>query len=93
MDTAVETALRLRVIDWVRQRAEANTGFLHRQELLSFRIDGRDLSIIDFSRGIRNPQDFTSTLSIVTSATGPYDDVEAEDGLLHDAYRIRVPEG
>ncbi len=91
MDTTVETALRLRVIDWVRQRAEANGGFLHRQELLSFRIDGRDLPIIDFSRGIRNPQDFASTLSIVTSATGPYDDVEAEDGLLHYAYRKGDP--
>jgi len=91
VDTTVETALRLRVIDWVRQRAEANGGFLHRQELLSFRIDGRDLPIIDFSRGIRNPQDFASTLSIVTSATGPYDDVEAEDGLLHYAYRKGDP--
>ncbi|MCR6492669.1 HNH endonuclease [Cellulomonas sp. P24] len=91
MDTTVETAVRLRVIDWVRQRAEANGGFLHRQELLSFRIDGRDLPIIDFSRGIRNPQDFASTLSIVTSATGPYDDVEAEDGLLHYAYRKGDP--
>jgi putative restriction endonuclease len=91
VDTAVETALRLRVLDWVRQRAEANGGFLHRQELLSFRIDGRDLPIIDFSRGIRNPQDFASTLSIVTSASGPYDDVEAEDGLLHYAYRKGDP--
>lgn len=91
MDTTVETALRLRVLDSVRQRAEANGGFLHRQELLSFRIDGRDLPIIDFSRGIRNPQDFASTLSIVTSASGPYDDVEAEDGLLHYAYRKGDP--
>ena len=91
MDTEVETALRLRVIGWVRQRAEANGGFLHRQELLSFRIDGRDLPIIDFSRGIRNPHDFASTLSIVASASGPYDDVEAEDGLLHYAYRQGDP--
>ena len=80
MDTAAETALRLHIIDWVRERAEANAGFLHRQELLSFRVDGRDLPIIDFSRGIRNPREFSSTLSIVSAADGPYDDTESDDG-------------
>ena len=91
MDTAVEKALRLQVIAWVRERAEANGGFLHRHELLSYRVGGRDLPIIDFSRGIRNPRDFASTLSIVTSVNGPYDDAEAEDGLLHYAYRKGDP--
>lgn len=91
MDLTVEAALRQAIMDWVRQRAEANGGFLHRQELLSFRIDGRDLPIIDFSRGIRNPAGFSSTLSIVSAADGPYDDVESEDGLLHYAYRKGDP--
>ncbi|MDT0166477.1 HNH endonuclease [Actinotalea sp. AC32] len=93
METALEAALRARIMDWVRQRAEANGGFLHRQELLSFRIDGRDLPLIDFSRGIRNPQGFSSTLSIVASANGPYDDAESDDGLLHYAYRSGDPFG
>lgn len=87
MDTAIEAALRVRIMEWVQERAEANGGFLHRQELLSFRIDGRDLPIIDFSRGIRNPASFSSTLAIVASASGPYDDTESDDGLLHYAYR------
>ncbi|MCB2175258.1 MAG: HNH endonuclease [Actinomycetales bacterium] len=91
MDTALEARLRLQILDWVRERAEANGGFLHRQELLSFRIDGHDLPIIDFSRGIRNPAEFSSTLSIVTSASGPYDDAESDDGLLHYAYRKGDP--
>ncbi|MCL3860810.1 HNH endonuclease [Actinotalea sp. K2] len=92
MDTALESALRVEIMAWVRERAEANGGFLHRHELLSFRIDGRDLPLIDFSRGIRNPQSFGSTLSIVSSASGPYDDVESpEDGLLHYAYRKGDP--
>ena len=91
MDTAVETALRLQIITWVRERAEANGGFLHRQELLSFRINDRDLPIIDFSRGIRNPRDFASTLSIISTANGPYDDAESDDGLLHYAYRKGDP--
>jgi len=91
VDTAVETALRLQIITWVRERAEANGGFLHRQELLSFRINDRDLPIIDFSRGIRNPRDFASTLSIISTANGPYDDAESDDGLLHYAYRKGDP--
>lgn len=91
MELAVESALRVTIMDWVRQRAEANGGFLHRQELLNFRIEGRDLPLIDFSRGIRNPAGFSSTLSIVSAADGPYDDVESEDGLLHYAYRKGDP--
>lgn len=92
MDTAVEAAMRVEIMDWVRQRAEANGGFLHRHELLSFRLGGEDLPLIDFSRGIRNPAAFGSTLSIVSSANGPYDDVESpEDGLLHYAYRKGDP--
>jgi putative restriction endonuclease len=91
VELAVESALRVTIMDWVRQRAEANGGFLHRQELLNFRIEGRDLPLIDFSRGIRNPAGFSSTLSIVSAADGPYDDVESEDGLLHYAYRKGDP--
>lgn len=91
MESALEADLRARIMAWVRERAEANGGFLHRQELLSFRIDGRDLPIIDFSRGIRNPSAFSSTLSIVSTANGPYDDTESDDGLLHYAYRKGDP--
>ncbi|MEE6286968.1 HNH endonuclease [Georgenia sp. MJ173] len=72
---------------WVQERAEANGGFVRREELLDHRIDGEKLPLIDFSRGIRNPRDFESTLSIVASVHGPYDDVESEDGLLHYSYR------
>jgi len=91
MDSAVEAALRTRIIQWVHERAEANGGFLHRDELLDFHIDGNKLPMIDYSRGIRNPRDFSSTLSIVSSASGPYDDTESEDGLLHYAYRSGDP--
>lgn len=93
MDTHVEADLRMRIIDWVQQRAQVNGGFLHRHELLSYRIDGVDLPVIDYSRGIRNPKHFQSTLSIVVSSSGPYDDAESEDGLLHYAYRKGDPWG
>lgn len=91
MDSAVEAALRARIIHWVHERADLNGGFLHRDELLAFRIDGGKLPVIDFSRGIRNPKNFSSTLSIVSVANGPYDDAESDDGLLHYAYRAGDP--
>ena len=91
MESAVENALRARIISWVQERAEANGGFLHRAELLGFRIDDQKLPIIDYSRGIRNPASFGSTLSIVSVTDGPYDDTESEDGLLHYAYRDGDP--
>lgn len=91
MESQVEAALRMRIMAWVRQRAEENGGFLHRSELLDFRVDGAKLPIIDFSRGIRNPAAFGSTLSIVSTVNGPYDDVESDDGLLHYSYRDGDP--
>ena len=69
MDSAVEAALRVRIIQWVQDQAEANGGFLHRDQLLDFHIDGQKLPVIDYSRGIRNPRRFSSTLSIVTSSS------------------------
>ncbi|GAA4847156.1 HNH endonuclease [Luteimicrobium xylanilyticum] len=91
MESALEAALRRRIIDWVMERADANGGFLHREELLSFRIDGQKLPVIDYSRGIRNPASFDSTLSIVSTPHGPYDDAESDDGLLHYSYRDGDP--
>lgn len=91
MDSAVERALRTRIISWVQNHAEANGGYLRREELLDFRIDDQKLPIIDYSRGIRNPAAFESTLSIVSATDGPYDDTESDDGLLHYAYREGDP--
>lgn len=46
MDTALEAALRVQIMNWVRERAEANGGFLHRAELLSFR-GSSELSVVE----------------------------------------------
>lgn len=91
MESLGEAALREQIMGWIASRAETNGGFLYREELLSYRHADRDLPLIDYSRGIRNPQSFAATLSIVSSADGPYDDVESEDGLLHYAYRKGDP--
>jgi putative restriction endonuclease len=93
METAIERVLRQRIMDWVAERAEANGGFLHREELLNYQLDGDPFPLLDAGRGIRNPRLFESTLSILSSASGPYDDAESDDGLLHYAYRKGDPWG
>lgn len=93
MESVVEETLRREILSWVKEHSEARGGHLLRKELLGFRIDGRSLPLIDFSRGIRNPVEFSSTLSIVQTKDGPYDDIESEDGLLHYAYRKGDPAG
>lgn len=93
MESAVERAVRDQIMQWVGARASQNGGFLRRDELLGYELSGTRLPIIDITRGIRNPRDFSSTLSIVASATGPYDDIESDDGLLHYAYEQGDPEG
>lgn len=91
MDSTAERILRERIMAWVGERAELNGGFLRRDELLDFHLDGRRLPVIDYSRGIRNPAEMSATLSIVSTANGPYDDVESDDGLVHYAYRKGDP--
>lgn len=87
MDTILESALRDHIMEWVKQRAAANGGFLHRYELENFSLDGERLRLINpGGRGIWNPKAFSSTLTITVSSNGPYLDAESDDGLLHYAY-------
>lgn len=91
LDSAIENALRVQIMAWVKARSDANGGFISRHELLSYRANGEKLPLIDYSRGIRNPVAFASTLSIVATVNGPYDDLESSDGLLRYAYRAGDP--
>ncbi|GMA33431.1 HNH endonuclease [Litorihabitans aurantiacus] len=92
VDSVLEARIRSEIIAQVMARAEGSGGFLTRAELLDWRVDGSRMPVIDYSRGIRNPAEFSSTLSIVSAAGGPYDDVESpEDGLLHYSYRKGDP--
>lgn len=87
MDSLAERALRDRIIDDVLQRAEVSGGFLTWEDLRTYRWDGDRLPLVDQMRGIRNPAGFESTLAIVSSPTGPYDDPVSAEGFLHYSYR------
>ncbi len=68
-------------------------GVATRADLEAFVYAGERLKLIDQSRGIRNPQRLTATLSILSQPKGPYDDIETDDGFLRYAYRKGDPNG
>lgn len=88
-----QAKLRLDIFGELEQRADARGGFLTGSELLTFEIHGQRMPLIDRARGIRNPIEFDSTLSIVSSADGPYSDHIGADGLLRYDFQARNPLG
>lgn len=88
-----QARLRLAIFAELEQRADARGGFLKGPELLNFRVGGFRIPLIDRARGIRNPIEFDSTLSIVSSADGPYNDAVGADGLLRYDFQARDPMG
>lgn len=88
-----QARLRLAIFAELEQRTEAQGGFLTGPELLNFEVGGVRIPLIDRARGIRNPIEFDSTLSIVSSADGPYDDAVGADGLLRYDFQARDPLG
>jgi putative restriction endonuclease len=85
--------LRLAIFADLEIMMDRNGGYASRDELVNFEIEGRRLGLIDYSRGIRNPVEFDSTLSVVTSAESPYSDNVGDDGLLSYSMRSGDPVG
>lgn len=88
-----QARLRLAIFAELEQRTDARGGFLTTTELLNFEVGGVRIPLIDRARGIRNPVEFDSTLSIVSSADGPYADAVGADGLLRYDFQARDPLG
>lgn len=82
-----ETAARTSAFAWLDAKLSSGQAELTRAELESFEFDGRVLKLIDQSRGIRNPSEFAATLSVMTSANGPYADEPIPGGLVRYDYR------
>jgi len=93
LDPTEQGRLRLEIFADLERLVEARGGFATRDELVDFEIEGRRLGLIDRNRGIRNPHVFDSTLSVVTSPAGPYDDEVGTDGLLKYSFRSGDPIG
>lgn len=89
----LERSLRERIMEVLTERARRNGGVFTRDELSSFPVDGRELRLIDQSRGIWNPSWLDATLAIVSSKDGPYNDTESDDGFLRYDYRAGSAQG
>lgn len=85
--SAVELALRERIMATLADRASRSGGVVTRRELSAFEVDGEERRLIDISKGIWNPRWMDVTLSITSTPKGPYDDEDLEGGLLRYRYR------
>ncbi|MCW2681435.1 MAG: restriction endonuclease [Frankiales bacterium] len=88
-----ELDVRRAAMAYLAERMASSGGVVTRAQLEAFSYAGQPLKLIDQSRGIRNPRQLGSTLSILSQPKGPYDDVETQDGLLRYAYRDGDPDG
>ena len=78
--------LRERIMKDLTQIYEKN-GFVSREELSSYAIDGIPYRLVDQSRGIWNPKFLESTLSIISDPHSHYKDHQRDDGLIEYAYQ------
>lgn len=89
--TEGQRQVREDIFRWLDGRLPTGAYELTREELLAYRYGEERIPLLDQSRGIRNPADFDSTLSTMTSANGPYDDLVDDDGSVR--YHYRAQEG
>ena len=94
-------------MEYLEILAEQSGGVVTRDQLEHFTFEGRQIKLIDHSRGIRNPAELSATLSVIHNPLGPYDDQVADGFLnysistagwrqgdnrkLHIAYERRLP--
>ncbi|TFC26755.1 restriction endonuclease [Cryobacterium sp. TMT2-18-3] len=70
----IEQDLRVAIFRWLDERQLGGQYEFTRDELANFHVGDIRIPLIDRGRGIRNPRDFESTLSIMTSVNSPYSD-------------------
>ena len=88
-----QARLRLDAFAELELLIDARGGFATYRELLDFELHGQRFPLIDSNRGIRNPAELDSTLSVVSAVDGPYDDQLGSDGILRYAFRAGDPIG
>ncbi len=89
-----DIALRELILKTVTERAAEHGGTLTRADLSHLMLpNGLEVRVIDQSRGIWNPKNMDSTLSVVSNPDGPYSDRHVAGGLFHYSYRAGSDEG
>lgn len=86
-----QQAIREDVFRWLDQRRDAGAYEYGRDELTSYMYRGERIPLLDRGRGIRNPKDFDSTLTIMTSSKQTvYSDGISPEGLVRYSYQSRA---
>jgi len=85
-----QDAIRDDVFRWLDARRNAGAYEYSREELINYSFQGERIPLLDTGRGIRNPVDFDSTLTLMTSSkkTG-YSDGISPEGLVTYSYQSR----
>ena len=78
--------VREQVFSALESRLAAGSGYISSAELASFDVAGTPRRLIANSKGIWNPRDLEATLSVVSSADGPYADEEISPGVWRYDY-------
>ncbi|MFW7413467.1 HNH endonuclease [Demequina sp. SO4-18] len=86
MESAPSATLRARVFEILTTTLPTGA-IADRDDLLGFKVEGVSLPLIDYSRGIRNPAALEATLSVVSSADGPYSDEQIRPGIWRYDFR------
>lgn len=81
-----EVVFRERVFSALEERLAQGAGCISSAELASFDVAGEPRRVIANPRGIWNPRDMEATLSVVSSADGPYADEEISPGAWRYDY-------
>ncbi|MDN4641119.1 HNH endonuclease [Agreia sp. PsM10] len=84
-----EELIRQDVFRWLDQKIATGASEVTRDELRNYTFGTENIPLVDTARGIRNPADFESTLSIMTSIKSPYADSFTSDGFVHYSYQSR----
>lgn len=85
-----QAAIRQDVFRWLDEQLASGKWEISRAELLNYHFNGERIPLLDQGRGIRNPADFDSTLTVMTSAKShPYDDEILEGGIIRYSYRAQ----
>lgn len=91
MRSSVEQSLiRLDIFSWLETQMDAGKFEFSREELCNYAYSGDPLPLLDRGRGIRNPKEFDSTLSIMTSIKSTYaDEMIGDLGIGRYDYQAR----
>src|SRR5690554_6460000 len=87
---AEQRMVREDIFRWLDMKLSSGQSELSREELENSHFGSERIPLLDTAPGIRNPREFDSTLTIMTSVKSPYgEETISADGIVRYAYQSR----